>query len=256
LRIYELFRDRLYYSKIAYIMLIEFSKVTEFHSMPSVFTQAQLKHLRAGDRVAYGGVQWEVADYSSYDDDNGYATEEWLLKTKSARSYYLLREVDPEHPATLVNWYLSEEISGSSVSGDSFSDNIQFTMWRVMREGERPYPHLRALGKDFYFESQTAGTYRSNNGRASRTTWDYWDQEHLWNLAIEAWEDGDLHFYSTKKVNPEDFSEVKTDTKKASFTSSRKDSSKSAQKTLKTIQILMAWALTIGGILLMIFGGW
>ncbi|NUN65666.1 DUF4178 domain-containing protein [Pseudanabaena biceps] len=221
--------------------------------MPSVFTQAQLQKLRASDRVTYGGVQWEVADYSSYDDDNGYATEEWLLKTTGARSYYLLREVDPENPATLVNWYLSEEISGSSVSGDSFSDNIQFTMWRVMREGEQPYPHLRALGKDFYFESQTAGTYRSDAGKASRTTWDYWDQDHLWNLAIEAWEDGELHFYSTKKVNPEDFSEVKTDTKKASFTSSRNGLSKSEQKTL---QLLMAWALTIGGILLMIFGGW
>ena len=221
--------------------------------MPSVFTQAQLQHLRAGDRVTYGGVQWEVADYSSYDDDNGYATEEWLLKTKSARSYYLLREVDPENPSTLVNWYLSEEISGSSVSGDSFSDNIQFTMWRVMREDEQPYPYLRALGREFYFESQTAGKYRSNAGKASRITWDYWDQEHLWNLAIEAWEDGEIHFYSTKKVNPEDFSEVRTDTKKASFTSSRKGLSKTE---LKSLQIILAWALTIGGILLMMFGGW
>jgi Domain of unknown function (DUF4178) len=221
--------------------------------MPSVFTQAQLQQLRAGDRVTYGAVQWDIADYSSYDDDNGYATEEWRLKTKSARSYYLLREVDPENPATLVNWYLSEEISGSSVSGDSFSDNLQFTMWRVMREGEQPYPSLRALGREFYFESQTAGKYWSDSGKASRTTWDYWDQDHLWNLAIEAWEGGEIHFYSTKTVNPEDFSEVKTDTKKASFTSSSKGLSKSE---LKEIQIIMAWILTIGGILLMIFGGW
>ena len=32
--------------------------------MPSVFTQAQLQQLRAGDRVTYGGVQWQVADYA------------------------------------------------------------------------------------------------------------------------------------------------------------------------------------------------
>ncbi|PZV19068.1 MAG: hypothetical protein DCF20_03275 [Pseudanabaena sp.] len=221
--------------------------------MPSVFTQAQLQQLRAGDRVTYGGVQWEVADYSSYDDDKGYATEEWLLKTKSARSYYLLREVDPENPATLVNWYLSEEISGSSVSSDNLSDNIQFTMWQVMREGKQPYPHLRALGREFYFESKTDGKYKSDAGKASRTTWDYWDQDHLWNLAIEAWEDGAIHFYSTKKVNPQDFSEVKTDTKKASFISPRKGLSKSEQKSL---QLLMAWALTIGGIFLMILEIW
>ncbi len=221
--------------------------------MPSLFTQAQLQQLRAGDRLTYGGVQWEVADHSSYDDDNGYATEEWLLKTKNTRSYYLLREVDPENPETLVNWYLSEEISSSSVSSDSLSDNIQFTIWRVMREGEQPYPHLRALGKEFYFESLTDGKYRSGAGKASRTTWDYWDQEHLWNLAIEAWEDGDIHFYSTKKVNPEDFSEIKPDTNKASFTDSPKSLNKVEQKTL---QMIMAWGLTIGGILLMIFGGW
>jgi Domain of unknown function (DUF4178) len=221
--------------------------------MPSVFTQAQLQQLRAGDRVTYGGVQWEVADYSSYDDDNGYATEEWLVKATNARSYYLLREVDPENPETIVNWYLSEEINGSRISGDNFSDNLQFTMWRVMRDGEQPYPHLRALGREFYFESKTDGTYSDDSGKASRTTWDYWDQEHLWNLAIEAWGDGELHFYSTKKVNPEDFSEVQTDTKRASFTSSRNSLNKSEQKT---IQIIMAWALTVGGILLMLFGGW
>jgi hypothetical protein len=220
--------------------------------MPSVFTQAQLQQLRAGDRVTYGGVQWEVADYSYYDDDNGYATEEWLLKTIRARSYYLLREVDPENPATIVNWYLSEEISGSSVSGDSFSDNLQFTMWRVMREEEQPYPHVRALGREFYFESKTDGMYKSNSVKASRTTWDYWDQEHLWNLAIEAWEDGEIHFYSTKKVNPQDFSEIKSDMQMATLTSSRNVSNQLEQKTP---QIIMAWALTIGGILLMIFGG-
>jgi hypothetical protein len=220
--------------------------------MPSVFTQAQLQQLRAGDRVTYGGVQWAVANYSSYDDDNGYATEEWLLKTTSARSYYLLREIDPVNPATMVNWYLSEEISGSSVSGDSFSDNLQFAMWRVMREEEQPYPHLRALGREFYFESKTDGTYSGDSGKASRTTWDYWDQEHLWNLAIEAWEDGEIHFYSTKKVNPQDFSEVKSDMKMASLTNSRETLN---QSELKTAQIIMAWALTICGIAFMIFGG-
>ncbi len=227
--------------------------------MPSVFTQAQLQKLREGDRVTYGGVQWQIADYSSYDDDNGYATEEWLLKTTNAKSYYLLREVDPENPETLVNWYLSEEISGASVSGDRVGDNLKFTMWRVIREGAQPDPHLRALGKDFYFESQTDGTYSSKTEKASRTTWDYWDQEHLWNLAIEAWEDGEIHFYSTKKVNPQDFSEVITDGKKAGLVGSRSnsfDTRNQKQLDWRTIQIFMAWGLIITGVLFMLFGGW
>lgn len=225
--------------------------------MPSVFTQAQLQKLRAGDRITYGGVQWQIADYSFYNDDNGYTTEEWLLKSIGTRSYYLLREIDPVNPENRVNWYLSEEISGSSVSGEHVGDNLQFTMWRVIRDGEQAYPHLHALGKDFYFESQTDGTYSSESGKASRATWDYWDQEHLWNLAIEAWEDGDIHFYSTKKVNPQDFSEVIADVNKASLVGSRNNSTRN-QKQLdwRTIQIYMAWGLTIGGILLMLFGGW
>jgi len=227
--------------------------------MPSVFTQAQLQQLRAGDRVTYGGVQWQIANYSSYNDDNGYTTEEWLLKTKSSRSYYLLREIDPENPENRVNWYLSEEISGSSVSGERVGDNLQFTMWRVIRDGEQPYPHLQALGKDFYFESQTDGTYSSESGKASRTTWDYWDQEHLWNLAIEAWKDGNIHFYSTKKVNPQDFSEIIADVKKASLVGSRNnsfDTRKQNETDWQKIQIFMAWGLIIGGILFMLFGGW
>ncbi len=226
--------------------------------MPSVFTQAELQRLRAGDRVNYGGVQWQVTDYSTYNDDNGYATAEWLLKTTDARTYYLLREVDPDNPDTLVNWYLSEEISGDRVSTENLNDNLKFTMWRVIREGEQPYPHLRTLGRDYYFESQTDGTYNSDEGKASRTTWDYWDRDHLWNLAIEAWEDGDLHFYSTKKVDPQEFSEVT----RLNLTSSSHNLSfdnqnqQKQQLEMKTVQIFMAVGLIIVGILLMMFGGW
>ena len=226
--------------------------------MPSVFTQAELQRLRAGDRVSYGGVQWQVTDYSTYNDDNGYATAEWLLNTTDARAYYLLREVDPDNPNTLVNWYLSEEISGDRVSTENLNDNLKFTMWRVIREGEQPYPHLRALGRDYYFESQTDGRYNSDEGKASRTTWDYWDRDHLWNLAIEAWEDGDLHFYSTKKVNPQEFSEVtRLNLTSSSYNLSFDNQNQQKQQLdLKTVQIFMAVGLIVVGILLMMFGGW
>jgi hypothetical protein len=67
---------------------------------------------------------------------------------------------------------------------------------------------LRALGRHFYFESQTQGTYEGQEGNTSRITWDYWDEAHQWNLAIEAWQNNERHVYLTKVVKPEEFSDI------------------------------------------------
>ena len=53
-----------------------------------------LPRLRTGDRVAYGGKQWTIEDFSTYDDAIGYEMMEWLLHSHNS-DYYLLREVDP-----------------------------------------------------------------------------------------------------------------------------------------------------------------
>ncbi len=39
--------------------------------MPTITTQTQLQQLRLGDRVKYHGVQWDVKDYSTYNDPQG-----------------------------------------------------------------------------------------------------------------------------------------------------------------------------------------
>jgi hypothetical protein len=67
---------------------------------------------------------------------------------------------------------------------------------------------LQALSRDYFFESQTQGTYEGKEGDKPRTTWDYWDETHQWNLAIEAWQTGELHIYSANVVKPEEFSEI------------------------------------------------
>ena len=213
-----------------------------------------LPRLRAGDRVTYGGTQWEVEDFSTYDDAKGYEMMEWLLRSNQS-SYYLLREVDPENPETNVNWYLSEEISVNRLSGEYVGDNIKFGLWDSMRESREPYPKLRALGRLYYFESLTEGTYNSVDGKESRTTWDYWDEDHLWNLAIEAWQDRELHIYSTKKVSPEDFAIADKFDRPQKLATADAPSRK-AQVNDRTWEWVCAWALVIIGFILMTSGDW
>lgn len=83
--------------------------------MPTIATQTQLQQLRPGDHLKYHGVQWDVKDYSTYDDPQGYETAEWLLRSQTGKEYYLLREVDPQNSESLVNWYLAEKLAYPSI---------------------------------------------------------------------------------------------------------------------------------------------
>jgi len=176
--------------------------------MLSVSNQAQLQQLRSGDRLKYHGVQWLVKNYSTYEDPNGYETTEWLLRSKAGAEYYLLREFDPKNPEGLVHWYLAEEIRNPRIYEPESFNNLTVRLWHDIQGQKKPYSELRALGRHFYFESQTQGTYEGKEGNTSRLTWDYWDEAHQWNLAIEAWQNTERHVYLTKVVKPEEFSDI------------------------------------------------
>ncbi len=225
---------------------------------PSTDYISFLPRLREGDRVTYDGTNWEIRDFSTYDDANGYEMMEWLIQS-SHKSHYLLREVDPEQPETKINWYLSEEIKVDCVSGERVGDNMQFVLWDAMKGNREPYPKLRALGRLYYFESQTEGTYKGEDGSESRKTWDYWDEEHVWNLAIEAWQNRELHVYSTQKVSPEDFAIAeKSDQseKLVEINTSKSLSKNHSKKSDRTWQWVCAWGLVVAGVILMMSGDW
>lgn len=178
--------------------------------MRSINMSSQLEHLRTGTRLKYHGIEWRVADYSSYDDPSGYKTEEWLLKSKASKEYYLLREVDPQNPTSLVNWYIAEELRHPKIFLPNTLENATPNLWQAMHNQEMPYPILKMFGKPYYFESKTKGKYQDEDEVTSRITWDYWDINHQWNLALEAWKNGELHVYSTKLVKPQEFTQVVT----------------------------------------------
>ena len=175
----------------------------------SSIVKNQLGGLRRGDRINYRGIEWRIADYNTYDDAYGYQTEEWLLKGEANKPYYLLREVDPQNSDSLVNWYLAEEISSPKIYEPNYEDNLGSSLWQAMQNRESPYPQLQMFGKTYYFGSKTEGTYDEGNDETSRITWDYWDEPHNKNLALEAWTNGELDVYLSQTVKPGEFTLVK-----------------------------------------------
>lgn len=176
--------------------------------MSSLYQQSQLQRLRPGDRLKYRGIEWRITDYSTYNDPNGYEMEEWLLKAGTGKKYYLLREIDPQNRDSLLNWYLAEEVNNPRIYLPDYGQDISSSLWRVMQDGETPYPELQVFGRSYHFESQTQGSYEEDNKLTERITWDYWDKPHQWNLALEAWPNYQLRVYSTQVVKPGEFSQI------------------------------------------------
>ncbi|MBD2663086.1 hypothetical protein B6N60_00631 [Richelia sinica FACHB-800] len=214
--------------------------------MPTIVTQDQLQGLRPGDRIRYHSVDWDIEDYSRYQDPEGYETQEWLLKSYGGSEYYLLREFDPNQTPNTVNWYLASELPDVSLFLPNSSVNIVPQLWQDMQSRAEPYPELKLFYKSYYFDSQTQGSYQVEGERKSRLTWDYWNLDHTLNLAIEAFSDGKLNIYSTKIVKPVEFDKLQKNINKYSQTNGIDPE--------KIIQIVLALITMSVGILLMIFG--
>ncbi|MBD2021381.1 DUF4178 domain-containing protein [Leptolyngbya sp. FACHB-36] len=234
--------------------------------MADVITEDELRSLQSGDRVQYHGVHWQISDYSTYTDPEGYETEEWLMKSTTGKQYYLLRELDPQTPQRLVHWYLAEELRHPSIYEPNGGRDLVLKLSDEMRSNKQPYPELQLFNRIYQFESQTQGSYKSERGDRTRITWDYWDSAHSWNLALEAWSDNQLVVYSTREVQPADFSDIRRGAgiSPASFSSTAPSISSgfptydygrsSEQNTSRSIQLVIAWFITILGFFLMVSG--
>lgn len=202
-----------------------------------------LESLRPGDRLNYQAISWKVTDHSTYEDPNGYETLEWTLVSQSGREYCLLQEVDPEDSESLVHWYLAEEVRSPQIREPGSNEVLTPQLWKAMQRGETPYAALQMYNRVYQFESQTEGSYDGKSRETSRITWDYWDEDHQWNLALEAWENGTLFVYSTQEVSPKAFSIIQ-----GARSGAKLDPSS------KTLFSILAWAMVGFGIFLMVFG--
>jgi hypothetical protein len=227
--------------------------------MTEILTNEQLVSLREGDRITYFGVRWQVQDYSTYVDPKGYEIEEWLIKSTSGKAYYLLREVDPALLVTNIHWYVAEELAAPKLLDPGTQVNVLTTVVARMRSQGEPYPVLQLFNRQYRFESKTEGTYESDAGPRDRITWDYWDDAHLWNMALEAWSDRKLSVYSTREVQPEDFSELRKGAEGSTRSSApdifaRQNTTQSSGGISRQNQLLMAWGIVIVGFFLLIAG--
>ncbi|MFM2060750.1 MAG: hypothetical protein RLZZ507_420 [Cyanobacteriota bacterium] len=208
--------------------------------------ETQLHGLRPGDRVMYSSVDWDIKDYSTYQDPQGYQTDEWLLVSSGGSEYYLLREYDPTEELNSVTWYISNLLENVHLYLPNSQEDIVPRLWQEMQALTTPYPELKLFYKTYYFDSQTEGSYDAKGKTKSRITWDYWDKDHFVNLAIEAFPNRKLDIYSTKVVQPKEFSNI------------QKGVGPQRQMTIFTSPLMTELILAIivfsTGILLIIFG--
>ena len=186
-------------------------KITVTYGENCMYTDSienQLYNLRPGDRINYGNVTWDIRDYSTYEDGEGYQTDEWLLVSSGGSEYYLLREYEPNEEENSVTWYISNQLQNVQLYLPETKQDVVPTLWQEMQALSEPYPKLKLFYKIYYFESQTQGTYDVDGMQKYRITWDYWDQAHLTNLAIEAYPNHKLEIYSSKVVKAEEFSHI------------------------------------------------
>lgn len=214
--------------------------------MYSVSIETQLHALRPGDRVMYASVDWDVKDYSTYFDPQGYQTEEWLLISSSGAEYYLLREFEPDEDMEPVTWYISHQLENVRLYVPNSQEDIVPRLWQEMQALTTPYPELQLFYKTYYFDSQTEGSYDAKGKTKSRITWDYWDETHSVNLAIEAFGDRKLDIYSSKVVKPNDFYNIQKGV------GDQVGNNSLSSKIV--IELIMAITVIATGILLIIFG--
>jgi hypothetical protein len=219
-------------------------------------TDRSLSVLQPDDAIRYAGIVWQVDEQSTYSDRKGYHTTEWLITSRTSHQYFLLREADDDAGSDQVTWYLAEELGKVAI----VNVELEQLLWankihQAMVDDQQPYPVLKVANRTYFFESATRGTYvaeeeDAGSDRQERITWDYWDEPHTWNLALEAWPNGDLKLYNTREVEPEEFSLVD----KFSRSRNRTVSKNKVTGSSRTVERTMAWFLMGLGLVMMMTG--
>ena len=158
---------------------------------------------KVDDVLMYGGTRYEVTDYSTYKNEEGYRVEEWCCET-GGRECYLLKEWTGVHE---FRWFFTVYVSARRVT---LPDGEPPPDWQW--EDGKPLigspPTLLIDGNPCAYSSSTDGTYEDEPGeKVRKVTWDYWDAAHKHNLAVELWGNGGTDYYFGRYVEP---SEVRT----------------------------------------------
>lgn len=163
---------------------------------------------RTGQALVIDHAEWTIVGHATYRTE-GYHADEWECR-KGGTTGYLLKERERDG----VRWFFTIPAALSAVTlpgGESLD------RWRGREPQGGPPATLVFRGGAYRYETSTEGLYEEQPGRAAergrsgaergrsgvgKTTWEYWDGAHVYNLAIEQWPDGRLEAYHGAYVDP------------------------------------------------------
>jgi len=150
---------------------------------------------RVGMILVHEGMDWTLAGRSTYKNPDAWQITEWECEA-GGRSGSLLKEIDP---SGRITWFFTTEIPASAVRLPDGKGLIQ-------AKAASPPEALVYEGETYRYAETTEGTHEDDSGESQRkTTWDYWDARHQFNLAIELWADGSLECYRGQYILPGQF---------------------------------------------------
>ena len=139
---------------------------------------------------------WTVGDRATYGSSESGDVEEWECRSGTAVAY-LLRE-GRESP----KWFFTREVPPEAVA---LPGGEVLTRWIARSGATAPPAELTYRGQTYRLAERVDGTYRESDGDATaKTTWEYWDPGHAFNLAIERWPDGTIDGYHGRYLSADE----------------------------------------------------
>jgi hypothetical protein len=149
-----------------------------------------------GDALVLEGTDWKVTGAVIYRTDEGHRVHEWKCEHWGSTAYLLREEEKPGD----VRWFFTREIPSDPVK---LGEGQTLAEWMKTAPAPTPPPALANGITTYRYEDTTEGTHEdAPGGSARKTTWDYWDQAHTANLAVEVWDDGSFDCYLGAYVRP------------------------------------------------------
>ncbi len=150
-----------------------------------------------GVTLLFEGREWAVTGRSTYWNPEDLWVTEWGCEAGETTAY-LLKEVDEQKN---IRWFFTREISEDAVQ---LPDGEALEPWMQRQPDLKPPPVL-LYGKTTCRHEDTAeGTHEEESGeRSQKVTWEYWDDRHAHNLAVELWPDGAFECYHGAYILPQ-----------------------------------------------------
>lgn len=141
-------------------------------------TNVRLTDLRENFMLDYDLKTWQVVEMYEYDWGDDYFSYEYKLDSGDDTIFLSVVEDDE------VEVYVTRKIRISAIDED---------IEEAVEEDGKPPKKLHYKGKTFYRDAENAGYFRNTkqswDNAAEFVSWDYYDEDEKYILAVEQWGD-------------------------------------------------------------------